>query len=130
MTSANALAWAPVVIACPASSLPFERVGASGVAVMFCSAIASRTSFRPSIPIAIAPMPNATRIGWLQSLHMQIAVASPSPFVGRYLTPASSTGACLESARPLNLSAGNYRSRLRLQPEADVEARQGAGTHG
>jgi len=46
MMSANDRACAPVVIACPGLSLPLVISAASGVAVMFCSAIASRTSLR------------------------------------------------------------------------------------
>ena len=59
MMSANARAWAPVLIASPGWSRPSVSSAASSVAVMFCALISSRTVFRPVAPIAIAPMPNA-----------------------------------------------------------------------
>jgi hypothetical protein len=59
MMSANAFACAPVLIAWPGCRSPPVISAASGVAVIFCSAMESRTSLMPQAPRTIAPLPKA-----------------------------------------------------------------------
>ena len=51
-----------IVIGVNGFNAPFVSSAASGVAVMFCAVISSRTVFNPFTPITIEPIPNATRI--------------------------------------------------------------------
>ena len=95
---------------------------------MFCSAIASRTSLRPSIPIAMAPTPNAIRITLATippyaNTCFIVLLLSSAVTMGR----ASRERCCGGSAAPLKRAAGNYRIEVRLEPEPDVDARAGRG---